>query len=254
MLAAACALHGGALTAPINLPCHNRIGASIGTYATSVQPRDTAELLDRWAPFAGEASRRFGIPKNWIRKVIQVESGGRITLHDRPIASPAGAMGLMQLMPKTYEDMRRKYGLGPDPFAPRDNILAGAAYLHEMFDRFGDGFLAAYNAGPGRYRSFLEGKEPLPSETIFYLAKLHPTAAGIVFTPGRSSSAPPPNTLFVALSSGDTDAVRRPSRAMHAAIPRPEANAIFAMNARSATGKSDSRQKELFVALSSADR
>lgn len=249
MLAAACALHGTALTTP--LPCHNRIDAQISVYAASVQSRDSAERLDQWAPFVGEAARRFAIPKNWIRKVIQIESGGRITLHDRPIASPAGAMGLMQLMPKTYEDMRRKYGLGPDPFAPRDNILAGAAYLHEMFDRFGDGVFAAYNAGPGRYRNFLEGKEPLPSETIFYLAKLHPTAADIVFTSSKSSSAPP-NTLFVALSTSNIGAVRRPSRAMHVAIPRPEANVIFAMNARSATGPSDSQRKDLFVVLSRA--
>jgi soluble lytic murein transglycosylase-like protein len=60
-------------------------------------------------------------------------------------------MGLMQLMPGTWVELSVRYGLGLDPFDPRDNILAGTAYLKEMFDRFGSaGFLAAYHTGPSR--------------------------------------------------------------------------------------------------------
>ncbi|MCC5967787.1 MAG: transglycosylase SLT domain-containing protein, partial [Natronohydrobacter sp.] len=63
--------------------------------------------------------------------------------------SHAGAMGLMQVMPGTWAELRAAHQLVDDPFDPRDNILAGAAYLRQMYDRFGSpGFLAAYNAGP----------------------------------------------------------------------------------------------------------
>lgn len=90
-------------------------------------------------------------------------------------------MGLMQIMPPTWEELRTKYQLGGDPYQPRDNIFAGAAYLREMLDRFGqNGFLAAYNAGPGRYEEHLATGRPLPRETIDYIRKLAPLIAGSV--------------------------------------------------------------------------
>jgi soluble lytic murein transglycosylase-like protein len=113
------------------------------------------------------ASRHFAIPGNLIRAVIAVESGGAVYA-----VSPKGAMGLMQLMPGTWAGLRRRYALGNDPFDPCDNIFAGTGYLREMLDRYGDpGFLAAYNAGPGRYEAYLGGR-PLPAETIAYVARL----------------------------------------------------------------------------------
>lgn len=121
-------------------------------------------------PYAGhiaEASERFGIPSAWIRAVMRVESAG-----DQRAVSPKGAMGLMQLMPETWATLRARHGLGRDPFDPRDNILAGAAYLREMHDRYGSpGFFAAYNAGPARYEAYLSGR-PLPAETRVYVAAL----------------------------------------------------------------------------------
>ena len=73
-------------------------------------------------------------------------------------------MGLMQIMPKTYAELRARHRLGPDAYDPRDNILAGAAYLREMLDRYGSpGFLAAYNAGPLRYDQHLATGRPLPA-------------------------------------------------------------------------------------------
>lgn len=57
-----------------------------------------------------------------------------------------------------------------DPFDPHDNIVAGAAYLRWLHDRYGDaGFLAAYNAGPGRYDEHLATGRPLPDETRAYV-------------------------------------------------------------------------------------
>jgi len=128
------------------------------------------ETIDRFAGFIAEASTRFAIPASWIRAVMQVESGG-----DERATSPRGAMGLMQLMPGTWVELSVRYGLGLDPFDASDNILAGTAYLKEMHDRFGSaGFLAAYHAGPARYEQHLATGQPLPPETIAYIAAVTP--------------------------------------------------------------------------------
>jgi hypothetical protein len=88
-------------------------------------------------------------------------------------------MGLMQIMPDTWAELRVRHRLGSDPYDPRDNILAGAAYLREMHDRYGSpGFLAAYNAGPGRYEEYLSGRRALPAETRAYVAALAPLIDG----------------------------------------------------------------------------
>ena len=130
-----------------------------------------AASVDRWSGLIAEASSRFGIPEAWIRRVMAAESGGRTMLGGRPIESRAGAMGLMQLMPGTWSAMRAALGLGRDPHDPRDNIMAGTAYLRAMYDRFGyPGLFAAYNAGPGAYSSYLAGRRRLPSETVAYVA------------------------------------------------------------------------------------
>lgn len=129
-------------------------------------------LWGRWRREIAEASVRFAIPASWIASVMRVESAGVANLHGRPMTSRAGAMGLMQLMPATWSEMRVALGLGSDPFAPRDNILAGAGYLREMYDRFGyPGLFGAYNAGPQRYARYLAGAAKLPSETVVYLMK-----------------------------------------------------------------------------------
>jgi hypothetical protein len=121
-----------------------------------------------------EAAARFRLPADWIRAVIRAESAGvAFDAAGRPLVSRAGAIGLMQLMPGTYAAMARAQGLGPDPGVPRDNILAGTAFLRQMYDRFGSpGFLAAYNAGPGRWADHVATGAPLPRETLAYLANV----------------------------------------------------------------------------------
>ena len=86
---------------------------------------------DPFADFVEDASRRFGVPVLWIRAVIDVESA-----RDVRAESPKGAMGLMQIMPETWAEQRLRYDLGNDPYDPRDNILAGTAYLRELRDRY----------------------------------------------------------------------------------------------------------------------
>jgi hypothetical protein len=122
------------------------------------------------ASHVAEASQRFGIPEHWIYAVMRTESAGRIGA-----VSSKGAQGLMQLMPGTWARQRARFGLGTDPFNPRDNIMAGTSYLREMYDSYGaSGFLAAYNAGPGRYEDWRDRGRPLPTETRAYVAKIAP--------------------------------------------------------------------------------
>jgi hypothetical protein len=94
-------------------------------------------------------------------------------------------MGLMQVMPATYEELRARHRLGDDPYDPHNNILAGTAYIREMYDRFGaPGFLAAYNAGPDRVDSYLAGRGALPDETVNYVAAITPNLGANVTRSG----------------------------------------------------------------------
>lgn len=129
---------------------------------------------DPWGPYIREAALRFGVPEQWVRAVMRQESGGR----DDAVSS-AGAMGLMQVIPSTYAMLRARYDLGDDPYEPHDNIMAGTAYIREMYDRYGaPGFLAAYNAGPNRLDSYMAEGTPLPNETVSYLSAIAPRLGG----------------------------------------------------------------------------
>ncbi|MBM3642411.1 MAG: lytic transglycosylase domain-containing protein [Alphaproteobacteria bacterium] len=188
-----------------------------------------------------EASLRFHVPANWIRAVMRAESDG-----DDKAISEKGAIGLMQIMPKTYAELQTKLGLGSDPFDPHDNILAGAAYLAEMFERYGEiGVLAAYNAGPRRYEEFLHGR-PLPDETTDYVARLAPelgfanVPAMRIPTPSDTLSAP----LFVALTTAKltqettadgsiNNASSKENAAPHPLFPARREDKIFARDPHS---------------------
>ena len=132
----------------------------------------SSQLLGRWDGAITEASLRFHIPKAWIRAVMARESGGRTMLgEDRPIVSSAGAVGLMQVLPQTYSQMAQQQRLGGNPFDAHDNIMAGAAYLRWLHQRYGyPAMFAAYNAGPGRLQDHLEHGARLPAETRAYIA------------------------------------------------------------------------------------
>lgn len=155
------------------------------------------------------ASQRFGIPEAWIRAVMRAESAG-----DRHAVSHRGAMGLMQVMPATWAGLRAQHGLGADPFAPQDNILAGTAYLREMLDRFGSVplMLAAYNAGPRRVEMHLATGQPLPAETRAYVVALAPLLTGDAATsaPGQVAVGAARNAdgIFVRLGRDDAAPTR----------------------------------------------
>jgi soluble lytic murein transglycosylase-like protein len=158
-----------------------------------------ADPVAQWRPLVDEAAARFGLPAAWIERVMRAESAGRTTLGGAPIRSRKGAIGLMQLMPGTWTEMRARLGLGRDPDVPRDNILAGSFYLRLMYDRFGyPGLFGAYNAGPARYAAWLQGRQPLPVETISYLAAVADNR------PALAVAAPRPSLFAVSASAEKT--------------------------------------------------
>jgi len=100
--------------------------ALLGTVAVVAVPAQAADLAE-WRPHIAAAERRFDVPAAWIEAVLTAESTG-----DPAAVSPKGAMGLMQIMPATWAELRAEHGLGADPFAPRDNVLAGGAHFRAM--------------------------------------------------------------------------------------------------------------------------
>ena len=135
------------------------------------QAMNGRQLMERWTPYIREASRRFDVNGQWIRAVMLIESGGRTMLaENKPIVSSAGAMGLMQLMPETWAQMRAANRLGKDPFDPHDNVLAGAAYLSDLYRQYGyPTMFAAYNDGPGMLAAHAALHQPVPDETENYV-------------------------------------------------------------------------------------
>lgn len=167
----------------------DRLSPLIIAAATIISPAYAAPL-DQFQAHTKEASQRFAIPESWVQAVILAESGG-----DPKAISPKGAMGLMQLMPATWAELRHQYNLGADPFDPRTNILAGTAYLRAMQDRFGHPALfAAYNAGPGRYDDHLRTGKPLPAETRAYVARIAEMLAGAGHLASDGTNLPPTGT------------------------------------------------------------
>jgi Transglycosylase SLT domain len=166
-----------------------------------------------------DAARRFGIPEHWIYAVMRAESAGRVNA-----TSPVGAMGLMQIMPTTWATLRARYGLGDDAYDRRDNIMAGAAYIREMYDRYGaPGFLAAYNAGPGRYESYVRGGRSLPIETQNYVARLTPMLDGSQQSVRVVTTLPQPKWTQAALFASRANASSASSARTSApsALPPP---------------------------------
>jgi Transglycosylase SLT domain len=208
-------------------------------------PVERPAAAHHYAAHIAEASQRFSIPEHWIRAVLRAESAG-----DVRAVSSAGAMGLMQVMPATWAELRGRYGLGRDPYDPRDNILAGTAYLREMFDHYGNvaAMLAAYNAGPGRYDEYLATGRTLPAETRTYVAALAPVLGGTAATESPSSPPPPPPDwrdapLFVMRPADTRATAASPSEVQsgddRAAVPardparaEPQDGSIFVASAR----------------------
>jgi hypothetical protein len=186
---------------------------------------------DPWGPYIEEASSRYDVPDVWIRTVMNVESRGQEYQNGQLTTSPVGAMGLMQVMPQTYDELRDQYRLSDDPYDPHDNILAGAAYMREMYDIYGSpGFLAAYNAGPRRLDDYLGNLRPLPDETRRYVAMIAPAIDGV--RPAHRSAAEsyamnqlpeyiPPGLRYGRVQLASSHEPTRHGRTRLASLPEP---------------------------------
>ncbi len=198
---------------------------------------------DPWGPYIGQAANRFGVPQPWIRTVIHQESGGRQYLHGQPITSDAGAMGLMQIMPATYSELAGRFGLGPDPYDPHDNIMAGTGYIKDLYAQFGSpAFLAAYNAGPHRVQMYLAGRGSLPNETVNYLASAAPglgnerPASGPLAAFAQQSAPAAPGPVLHDFAQGasarcwqDPDAAYDPNAPCRSAPPQALVQTVVAV-------------------------
>ena len=184
------------------------------TYQARAKPSYTppGPPSDPWGPYIAEAAQRYDVPERWIREVMRVESGAHeYSASGALVTSPVGAMGLMQLMPETYDEVRAQNNLGDDAFDPHNNILAGAAYIRQMYDAFGTpGFLAAYNGGPARLQDYLVHNRPLPTETRRYVAMIGPYIQGIYPQSRSPSEELAVNQLPIDIPAGPRYVVHHP--------------------------------------------
>jgi hypothetical protein len=214
-------------TAPLHEPVHARVVKAtpqqVVKPATSVhapsmfeqeQAMSPSLLMKRWDPFITEAALRFHFPAAWIRAAMRLESGGRTMLaENQPITSKAGAMGIMQLMPETWRQMRAAYGLGNNPYDPHDSVIAGTAVLKILYARYGfPAMFAAYNAGPATLDAAQAGERALPAETVAYVGGITRVLNG--GSPGGGSGVKAtltrPNGSPVAIDVGAITAIRAP--------------------------------------------
>ena len=247
-------------TPSISLPCPMMASTAVASMLPVPQPASRLPLVrpsvDRWSALIDEAAHRFGIPAKWVRGVMQQESAGRTHQNGYPIVSSAGAMGLMQVMPATFAELRARYDLGPDPHNPRTNIMAGAAYLREMYDRFGPRyFLAAYNAGPARVDDHLRTGRALPYETRAYSASLMPALLPNAITVSATTSTSVQDLTSVEAFRA---AASSPSRSVDRRPASPPAASVFVRTAASVSAATsrDAEQSRggLFVMSSAANQ
>jgi cell wall-associated NlpC family hydrolase len=127
----------------------------------SLRQSTSADASHRYDALFEKATRKYDLPAGMLRAVASVESSFRADA-----VSPAGARGLMQLMPATAR------GLGVDPMDPAQAVDGAARMLHGLVDQFGSVklALAAYNAGAGAVKKY--GGVPPYSETQTYVRRV----------------------------------------------------------------------------------
>ena len=218
----------------------------------------SSPLIDRWQSEISKASRRFDVPEDWIRAVMKQESAGLTTLNGQPITSRAGAMGLMQLMPGTWLEMRDRYGFGNNPFDPGDNILAGTAYLREMYGRYGyPALFAAYHAGPGHVDAFIVGLKPLPDATLNYLESIVPgveISQFLIRNPISKPTKSSPNSLFFVRWENEISSPESSKANSKSAKSESKSEEIHRENTHRQIVKSVRGEDDLFVPLTQSAR
>lgn len=130
---------------------------------THVEKAGKAELANPdLTQMIHQAAQKYHVDPKLVSAVAEVESGGH-----QDAVSPAGAVGVMQLMPETAA------GLGVDPYSAEGNVEGGAKYLSELMNTFGGDVkkaVAAYNAGPNAVKAY--GDVPPYAETQDYVNRV----------------------------------------------------------------------------------
>jgi soluble lytic murein transglycosylase-like protein len=118
-----------------------------------------------YVPILNAAELQYNIPTDLLARIAYQESHFRSDIISGATVSPAGAIGIMQLMPQYFP------GAGQNPEA---DIATAAKYLASLYNEFGDWQIAvaAYNDGPGNVQGFLNGSRQLPQETVNYVASV----------------------------------------------------------------------------------
>ncbi|HEY0165795.1 MAG TPA: transglycosylase SLT domain-containing protein [Jatrophihabitans sp.] len=143
------------------------VGGADGVAPGSLNGQPALSGLNRYASLFTQNEARYHLPKGLLAAVAHTESGGN------PAAvSPAGAQGLMQLMPGTAK------GLGVNPWVPAQAVQGAAQLLSNYLRTYGSVplALAAYNAGPGAVEQY--GGVPPYNETQNYVTKITGMLAG----------------------------------------------------------------------------
>jgi hypothetical protein len=174
------------------------------------------EKIHRVQPWVDQASAQYTLERSLINAVIWVESR-----FEPRAKSPAGARGLMQLMPATASALARKMGrTRAASYDPEFNIMAGSRYLHDLRDRY-DGdvrlALAAYNAGAGNVDKWMAA-DGLPPRSEHYVQLVLDAKAR--FEAVRNAPAETPRDTMIANAPRPAPA-ERPTSEMEAPPPTP---------------------------------
>lgn len=169
-------LLGGAGLAWLLYSQRQTVGSAVQTGVETVQAAvsgwKSVNQGPQWVPVINVAERQYGIPPDLLARMAYQESRYRPDVIDGTTASPAGALGILQLMPRYFTTVQR-----PTPFTPDDTgaqIQEAAGELSRLYAHFQDWGLAvaAYNDGQGNIDAYVAGARQLPSETVNYVSEV----------------------------------------------------------------------------------
>jgi len=123
-----------------------------------------------WVPVINQTENAYGIPPDLLARMAYQESHFRPDIISGTLASSAGALGILQLMPQYFNSVNV-----PRPYQAADvvaQITEAAQQLQHLYGTFQDWGLAvaAYNAGAGTVSAYLSGSRQLPQETVSYVS------------------------------------------------------------------------------------
>lgn len=146
---------------------------TVGDYVTQITSGwQAVEQGPVWIPVINQSEQQYGIPTNLLARMAYEESHFRPEIINGTVASPAGALGILQLMPQFFNTVNV-----PVPYQQSDvvaQIGQAAQQLASLYKTFLDWGIAvaAYNAGAGTMQNVLAGTAPMPSETANYVSDI----------------------------------------------------------------------------------